>query len=178
MSSYDMSLYDMSLARELASSLTGAHPEPSEGGAVHYACLKRPGTRCRSAETEKASSSLVFDTWDAFLIWCLDISDAETGFIVNPQGFVIASWGKPPEKGYDGLGAEVAFALDQNARIDPNRGRLKAMYLDFGDVWITGIRLELADSSFVLGLLGSAPLVTATRRLVEQTAENSAQYLG
>lgn len=111
-------------------------------------------------------------TWEAFLAWSLELTRAHAGFVVDSQGFVIASRGNVPKDGFEGIGAELCYAMDQLGRINPAGGALRLLELQFDANRLIGIRAEAADVGTVLiGFQG-------TRSLADETRDSLVRQLG
>ena len=57
-------------------------------------------------------SQQTFDSWESSIAWCMSMSKAEAAFVVDSQGFVIASRGRIPGQGFEGTGAEMVCLLE------------------------------------------------------------------
>ncbi len=104
------------------------------------------------------------DSWEVFLAWSLELTRSRAGFVVDSQGFVIASRGNVPKDGFDGIGAELCYAMDQLDKISPESGHLRVLELGFTGSRITGIKIAgEALGPLVIGFLGSRPLTDELR---------------
>jgi hypothetical protein len=56
---------------------------------------------------------------------------AEAAFVVDSQGFIIASRGRVPSQGFEGTGAELVCSVEQLERVAPDAGKLLWVDLDF-----------------------------------------------
>lgn len=84
-------------------------------------------------------------SWEALLAWTADRFEAESAFIVDNQGFVIANRGKIPSDGFEALGAEVYLAFEQLERLDPLAGRLLWLDLEFTRRRISALRAKVPN---------------------------------
>lgn len=114
------------------------------------------------------------DSWEVFLAWSIELCQARAAFIVDAQGFVIGSRGNAPSSGFEGIGAELCFAMEQLDRIDPASGQLEALELHFGPTNILGIKAVSEDrGAFVLGYVGTRGVHESVREAVyRQTLHN------
>ncbi len=64
---------------------------------------------------EPAAPAPEIGTWEAFLAWSLELTRAHGGFVVDSQGFVIASRGNVPKDGFEGIGAELCSSSSRSA---------------------------------------------------------------
>lgn len=134
--------------------------------------VARPPSRTSSSSAEAvrdiATVPLEMDSWEVFLAWSLEISRARAGFVVDSQGFVIASRGNVPSGDFTGTGAELCFAMEQLASIDHASGTLQSVELQFEGYKLIGIRAVTPDpaTSFILGFVGSRSLGDDLRRTI------------
>lgn len=134
-----------------------------------YVRMVRPAPEPPAAPAAPAPE---IGTWEAFLAWSLELTRAHAGFVVDSQGFVIASRGNVPKDGFEGIGAELCYAMDQLGRINPAGGALRLLELQFDGNRLIGIRAEAADMGTVLiGFQG-------TRSLADETRDSLVRQLG
>ncbi|MCP4655692.1 MAG: hypothetical protein GY856_09765 [bacterium] len=99
------------------------------------------------------------DSWPALLAWAMDVARSRAAFVVDSQGFVIASRGNVPSDGFAGTGAELCFTMEQLTKIDPDAGELRSVELDFKGRSILGLRAAGdGELLYILGLVGPASL--------------------
>jgi len=139
-------------------------------------------TRSSTPSAEPASEVAVpleMDSWDVFLAWSLEISRARAGFVVDSQGFVIASRGNVPSGDFTGTGAELCFAMEQLASIDHASGTLQSIELHFEGYKLIGIRVVDTSSAttYILGFIGSRSLGDDLRRTIVRQLTYSLQGL-
>jgi hypothetical protein len=121
---------------------------------------------------------LDLETWEVFLAWGLELCRARAGFVVDPQGFVVATRGNVPDDQFGGLGAEIAYAMEQLDRIDTEAGSLLAVELQFASRRLMAIRLAKEGvGSIVIGFVGSRPLVDEVREALLRQATHSLDQL-
>lgn len=104
-----------------------------------------------------------FPSWDMFLKWCLQASGSGSACVVDGEGFAIAFLGGLSPASFEGLGAELSLAMRQFRQIDMLAEPLEAAALQYGSRWLTGIRCEWEEESFVLGLISESPLPKGVR---------------
>lgn len=61
--------------------------------------------------------------WDELVLWCASSVRCDSGFVVDGKGFVIAHYGRD-EGRFEGMGAELAAAMDQLAMAHVGKVRL------------------------------------------------------
>jgi hypothetical protein len=113
---------------------------------------------------------LDLESWEVFLAWGLELCRARAGFVVDSQGFVVATRGNVPADQFSGLGAELAYAMEQLDRIDVEAGSLMSIELQFASRRLMAVRLAKEGvGSIVIGFVGSRPLADDVREgLVRQ----------
>jgi hypothetical protein len=168
---------DLALAARLSKALgaRGGRLEPIESEIVH------PPTR---AASEPRADILPpapehFDSWEVLLAWSLELCRARAAFVVDGQGFVIATRGNVPADGFDGTGAELCFAMEQLERLEHEQSPLDSVELHFRDSKLFGIRVTDPDrGAFVLGFVGSRPVPNSIREEVLRQAQMAVPNLG
>ncbi len=117
---------------------------------------------------------LELESWEVFLAWSLELCRARAGFVVDPQGFVVATRGNVPANQFEGLGAEIAYAMEQLDRIDTDSGSLLTIELQFATRRLLAVRVAKEEGgSFVIGFVGARPLADEVRgALLRQLAHS------
>lgn len=117
---------------------------------------------------------LELESWEVFLAWSLELCRARAAFVVDPQGFVVATRGNVPTDHFDGLGAELAYAMEQLDRIDTEAGSLLSIELQFASRRLMAMRVSGdRDNSFVIGYVGSRPLADEIRNAIARQVTHS-----
>jgi hypothetical protein len=113
------------------------------------------------------AAPLELESWEVFLAWSLELCRARAGFVVDPQGFVVATRGNVPANQFAGLGAEMAYAMEQLDRIDVESGSLLTLELQFASRRLLAVRVARNGSgSFVVGFVGARPLADEVRAAI------------
>ena len=121
---------------------------------------------------------LELESWEVFLAWSLELCRARAGFVVDPQGFVVATRGNVPTDHFDGLGAELAYAMEQLDRIDAEAGSLLSIELQFASRRLMAMRVPKESAgSFVIGYVGSRPLGDEIRTAIARQVTHSLDRL-
>ena len=119
------------------------------------------------------------DSWEVLLAWSIELCRARAALVVDAQGFVIGSRGNAPASGFEGIGAELCFAMEQLDRIAPESGDLGALELHFGSTNILGIKVSSEKrGSFILGFVGSRGVHESVRDAVYKQATHNLDQLG
>jgi hypothetical protein len=176
--------FDLSLAGALARRLR----EPENKGPQPVAA-DRPWAQVPPVAAEPAPAApgpivdlhappLELESWEVFLAWSLELCRARAGFVVDPQGFVVATRGNVPTDHFDGLGAELAYAMEQLDRIDAEAGSLLSIELQFASRRLLAMRVSRReDGSFVIGYVGSRPLGDDVRNVIARQVAHSLDRL-
>ncbi len=119
--------------------------------------------------------------WQQLMHWCLELTGAESAFVVDRHGFVVASAGQDSRNDdFEGVGAELCYAMEQLDRLHPDNHKLKAVSLKFDDCCIFSFRAVEADVEevFVIGVVSAEALPRESQRTVFRVANaNLAQFL-
>lgn len=119
-----------------------------------------------------------FESWEDIVAWCMSLSRAETGFVVDSQGFVIASRGRIPGHGIEGIGAELVCSIEQLERIDPDAGRLLSVEMEFDKRRLAGfVAGSDEQNSYVVGLIAPEPLSTLLKKNILKQISNNLPHL-
>lgn len=109
------------------------------------------------------------DSWDLLLDWGIEVCQARAAFVVDSQGFVIASRGNVPADGFAGVGAETCYLMEEIEGIDSEAGPLRAIEMTFDNRTILGFRMILSDgaATAVGFIISQRPTSAAMEVLVE-----------
>jgi hypothetical protein len=115
-----------------------------------------------------------FTSWEGCLGWCMGLTRAEAAFVVDSQGFIIASRGRVPGYGFEGTGAEMVCSVEQLERIAPDAGKLLWVDLDYDKRRIVGFVTPQHDSQYyVIGFIAPEPAYHSIKHfLATQIIEN------
>jgi len=115
-----------------------------------------------------------FDSWESCIAWCMSSTRAEAAFVVDSQGFVIASRGRIPSQGFEGAGAELICSIEQLERIAPDAGKILCIDVDFDKRRMVGFVATSEDTPpFVVGLVAPEPLrIEVKHKITQQILEN------
>jgi hypothetical protein len=108
-----------------------------------------------------------FDSWESIIAWCMNLSRAEAGFVVDSQGFVIASRGRLPNQGVEGPGAELVCSIEQLERIEPEAGKLLSVEMEFDKKRMLGFVAGTGGSNcYVIGLISPESVSSAGKQAI------------
>jgi hypothetical protein len=119
-----------------------------------------------------------FDNWEGCAAWCMSVTRAEAAFVVDSQGFVIASQGRIPSQGFEGAGAELICSIEQLERIAPEAGRILCVDMDLAKCKIVGFVASSEQAAqYVVGLVAPEPLCNGMKHNISQQIANNLAYL-
>lgn len=184
-------LYNLEQAQQILTRLTLVTPGqpqasiPPEGGAS-FVRLSLPPLAVEAQPTsiqdhpaaaadreEKLALPPYFDTWEDCISWCMEATRSDAAFVVDSQGFIIASRGRIPGRGVECTGAELVCAVELLERMDPDAGKLTWVDLDFDRQRIVGFIAPMDNGEFyIVGLLSPDPAyynhkLAITRQIIE-----------
>lgn len=168
-------LSDIDLARQLSRRLTGlaagapatGKPLPAPGYQPFRIAAKEAATAPPvTVQPEQPADPFLVEaepapappkpvtSWEEFLAWSLELAGGRAAFVVDSQGFVIASRGRIPDDGFEAVGAELCLAMEQLDRLDQDAGILHAIELVFQNHRIIGMRGHDEErGTFVVGFV-------------------------
>ena len=115
-----------------------------------------------------------FNSWEACIATCMAATRAEAAFVVDSQGFVIASRGRIPSQGFEGAGAELICSIEQLERIAPDAGRILCLDMDFDKRKIVGfVASSEGISPYVVGLVAPEPIRVELKNNITQQIMNN-----
>lgn len=115
-----------------------------------------------------------FTSWESCIAWGMSMIRAEAAFVVDSQGFIIASRGRVPSQGFEGAGAELVCSVEQLERVAPDAGKLLWVDLDFDKRRVVAF-ITPAESSenYVVGFIApDASFYSLKQHLTTQIIEN------
>lgn len=182
---------DLAQARELSALLAAKAarppapapiPPPEVQPALPLPAVAQPPLPPHAEPTEVAldlhALPLDLESWEVFLAWSLELSRARAAFVVDPQGFVVATRGNVPSDHFEGLGAEMAYAMEQLNRIDGEAGPLLTIELQFASRRLVAVRADRGEEgSFVIGFVGARPLSDEVRGAILRQLAHSLERL-
>ncbi|HTP65531.1 MAG TPA: hypothetical protein VMJ66_09090 [Geobacteraceae bacterium] len=194
MSEYNANSFDLLQAQQLLNILipgkgSAAKEKPVRWDAPRYTSLSagnvvRPVRKVETPVEEPVEESVAeplpemdsqkFDSWEECIAWCMSATRAEAAFVVDSQGFVIASRGRIPSHGFEGAGAELICSIEQLERIAPDAGKILCVDMDFDKRRIVGFVAAAEEAPpYVVGLVAPEPLrAEAKNRITQQIVDN------
>jgi hypothetical protein len=185
--------YDLTEAQKILTALTPATGMASReksisGSSPEYLRLskeflpqKMSRTDVQSLEGSKDSAAVSesvqpqkFISWESCIAWCMSTLRAEAAFVVDSQGFIIASRGRVPSHGFEGTGAELVCSVEQLERVEPDAGKLLWVDLDYDKRRVAAFVTPAENSDFfVLGFIAPDPGYHSLKQIVtRQIIEN------
>ena len=124
-----------------------------------------------------APEPMRFESWEALLDWCLGIYAAQSAFVVEPEGFVIAHRGSWSLGHLEGVGPQL-LTLTQSAREIEEGGRVRFVSFEFESFWLTGVitkREGMGD--FIVAFLGEQRMTGQARELIHDQVLHNLDHL-
>ncbi len=163
----NVNLYNLKQAQQILSALSPAAVTVARKKAVvqaqaaflkfpqrHSGAVSVASPMIAAGQTEQLAPPDNFRTWDDCIRWCLEATRSHAAFVVDSQGFIIASQGLIPEAGFECTGAEMICSLEQLERIDPEAGKLLWIDLDYRQRRIAGlVTPSYVAEYFIVGLV-------------------------
>jgi hypothetical protein len=187
MTDRNASSYDLKDAKEILATLMPKKPDADgkgEAGPTHSYLRLSPKDLSRpqgppladsgSAGTETALGESLpapekFTAWEDCIAWCMQAMRAEAAFVVDSQGFIIATRGRVPAQGFECTGAELVYAMDQLERIDPEAGKLYWIDLDYDKHRLIGFVTPLEGAEyFIVGMIAPDSSYNAMKHKVSR----------
>ena len=170
---------DLQRAQKLSQQLFGLEKSSDrrasqlDASAAPY--LKLAGGRSEEAGQSSIESKLSlqdpphFEGWEPLIEWLMSQLGAESAFVVDTQGFVIATSGQSATDGFEGMGAELCYAAEQLERVDPAAGALLWVDLEFGRRRIVCLKANAKErDTMLLGFVGVDPDYMSSRAKLER----------
>jgi len=111
-----------------------------------------------------ANTPFGIQEWHDFLDTCICSCGAETAFVTDSEGLLVASRGRLHSGEMEGLGARLSIAFQQADRMEIAAGDSRSVMIEFDHLWLSGIGFHSENQpSFTIGILGKDP-VPATKR--------------
>lgn len=108
------------------------------------------------------------DTWNALLDGALSAADAETAFLMDAQGLVVACRGRRPAEEVEGIGARLLLTLDHAEQMASSSAPTRSVLVELSGSWLAGIRVKSKGGPVLtVCVLGPTPLTTEAREVVE-----------
>ncbi len=158
------------LSRALAPGGTAPAAVVSAPPSAATAYARLPRAAVAPAAPLPVPELLELRTWEEFLTWSLEETRATAGFVVDAQGFVLASRGPAPGDGFEGIGALLLAGMDQLDTVDPAAGRARLLELQLEHGFLVGVRADAGElGRMLIGFQGARWLTDDVRdRLVRQ----------
>lgn len=185
--------YDLKDAQQILTTLApsagiSARQKPAEGAPPEYLRLSnefssQKGSRISVQPDVDAKTASVpvekelpqkFTSWESCIAWCMNMIRAEAAFVVDSQGFIIASRGRVPSQGFEGAGAELVCSVEQLERVAPDAGKLLWVDLDFDKRRVVAFITPSESSEYyVVGFIApDASFYSLKQHLTTQIIDN------
>lgn len=114
--------------------------------------------------------------WERLLDQSKLMADAKTVFLMDSRGLIIACRGESVLDEVEGLGIRLLLAFEQIDFVKLGGETAHSMTVGFGDSWVTGLRLEHAQTQLMVGIIGPYPVLR--RRSVSTIQAAFSEFLG
>jgi hypothetical protein len=116
-------------------------------------------------------------TWEELLDWCMELHPSTVAFVVEPQGFVIASRGSWSFSHLEGIGPQL-ISITGMARELGENGSARTVSLQLESFWLSGLVVPRSDmGEFIIAFIGESPLEVSTRDLLDAQARFNIDHL-
>jgi len=166
MSSQAATSSDLDLARVLSQRLVGrAAPAPAPATVpvvqyVTFAAATRP--EAAPAVAPPLDELTTFESWDDLLQWAMPLAGAVSAFVMDPEGFAIATKGDLVGESAQAVGAQLMVTMAEADRVEYPATPALAMSVEYASTTLTGVRVERdPGQAFTIGFLAHLALSPA-----------------
>lgn len=162
---------DLEMARRAARRLAGTTREGAETDGQGYVRFSASSFETAAREISRPAPPDRFGPalWNDMLDECLAAAHAELAFVTDDNGLVVASRGEMDTALVQGIGARLIIAFEQAAQMAEMGTTSQSLAIEFGERWLTGLRIKRGDSQvFTIGVLGRSVVTRETRRTLEK----------
>ncbi|MBU1219863.1 hypothetical protein KKF34_05670 [Myxococcota bacterium] len=138
--------------------------------------LATPSLRHIESEPEDFSK-VSFDSWEKCLKWCNHVMGSSASFVIDSQGFIIGNYGRIPQEGLDGLGAELCYAIEMLDKISPGTGKLSWVDLEYEKMRIVGFQIP-EEETYILGFISPGQTYFSKKIVVSQVVIRNLPDMG
>lgn len=185
MSDHSASCSDLELAGLLSQRLlappgaVGPAPEPPYARfSAEHVHPARSITRTAPTPPAPVDEPTSFPSWEHFLAWALGWSGAAAGFVMDPEGFAIATAGEFDAEQAQALGVHLMVALSEADQPEHPGARARAIAVEYPPFTVTGMRIARADGAvFTLAFTAGECLGLGVRETIRAQAAFNLQHL-
>jgi hypothetical protein len=147
-----------------------ARPGVAPAASPEAAAAPPPTSPPKPALPELPSEGV--QSWSGLLAWAADAAGAESCFVVDSQGFVLAHHGDWSYEDIEDVGSQLTLIMTRADETEA-AGRSRAITLEFGEHWLSGTRISFPDVGELTFVLISREaldreLILALARQVEE----------
>lgn len=160
MSNRAASSSDLDLARILSQRLVSRAapaPGPREAPAVPFVSFTAIGPAAQvlaPAPVVVAGESQRFESLDELLGWAMELTASSSAFVMDPEGFAIATGGSLGGEDAQAVGAQLMVTMAEADRVEHPGSPALAVAVDYASSTLTGLRVEReAGQVFTVGFL-------------------------
>ena len=158
---------ELASARDLSARLAVEpnRPLPARAAApgfVTFAAIPSRPTESASPKAVPVIRPEGIHDWDELLRWGLEACEATAVFVLDSQGFVIATVGAWEYDRVEATGTQLSVALEHADHVAPAEGRCQFLCLRAGELWVTAWRVPPDSGDPVMvAVISPAPLSEA-----------------
>jgi hypothetical protein len=161
MSNRAASSSDLDLARILSQRLVGraapaaglpkvAVPFVSFAASGVASALEAPGPEAVSLQSQR------FESLDELLGWAMELTSSSSAFVMDPEGFAIATRGSLLGEDAQAVGAQLMVTMSEADRAEHPGTPALAVAVDYASSTLTGLRVERdAGQVFTIGFVAT-----------------------
>lgn len=180
MSNRAASSSDLDLARVLSQRLVGrAAPAAAPARTppvpfVSFAALGPAAGAQAPAPAAVAPEPRRFESLDELLQWAIELTSSSSAFVMDPEGFAIATRGVLVGEDAQAVGAQLMVTMAEADRAEHPGTPALALTVDYASSTLTGLRVEReAGQVFTIGFVAASPPTPQQREVVcAQVAHN------
>jgi hypothetical protein len=162
MSNRAASSSDLDLARILCQRLVSRAtpaPGPREAPAVPFVSFAALGSTAgvpAPAPAAVATQPQRFESLDELLQWAMELTSSSAAFVMDPEGFAIATRGSVVGEDAQAIGAQLMVTMAEADRAEHPGTPALAVAVDYAASTLTGLRVEREPGQvFTIGFLAS-----------------------
>lgn len=166
MSSQAATFSDLDLARVLSQRLVGRAAPASAPAAAPAAGYVTFTAATRSTVAPAVAAPLdevaTFGSWDDLLQWAMPLAEAVSAFVMDPEGFAIATKGDLVGENAQAVGAQLMVTMAEADRVEYPATPALVMSVEYASTTLTGVRVERdPGQAFTIGFLARLALSPA-----------------
>ncbi|MFQ5587365.1 MAG: hypothetical protein ACE5F7_00870 [Nitrospiria bacterium] len=116
------------------------------------------------------------EAWEKLLDWSLDLTGADTAFLMDDTGLTVASKGELSGDAAEAVGSRLMLAFEQGDQMAIAGQQTRSISFELDTLWVTGLSPRSSgDALLMICLISAAPVEEGARRRLEKAVLD---YLG